>query len=197
MTNSTGAIDNTSTSDSQSKFNSTVALAVAIAATFMALAAIKESNIDQTRGGESAQAINTWAYFQAKNTRLTLAQATIEQLRALQSLVNNPSEAAKLEAAIAKNVEDARRYENEKENLRLSAEALQEASSHLGIFHRQLDLSKAALAVSIAMCGVAALTRKKWLLKIALAFIAFGLFWGLAAFFGISISTGVFTAWLS
>lgn len=183
--------------DKRSKLNSTVAITVAIAATFMAIASIKAANLDARRGGHSSQAYNTWNYFQAKNTRQSLAESTVEQLRALQSVVSDPDTANKLTAAIAQNSEDVLRYAKEKEELRLKAEGLQAEGARLGIFHDQFDLSKAALAVSIAICGLTALTQKKWLLNLAAFFIAFGLFWGILGFFQVGLRTGFLTSWLS
>jgi len=51
----------------------------------------------------------------------------------------------------------------------------------------QFDLSEAALSIAIALLGVSALTRKKWLVGLAILFAGFGVVMGLAGFLGWSL----------
>ena len=48
----------------------------------------------------------------------------------------------------------------------------------------QFDLSDAALSIAIALYGISALTRKRWLLVMATGLAAFGMFFSLAGFAG-------------
>lgn len=51
----------------------------------------------------------------------------------------------------------------------------------------QFDMAEATLSVAIALAGVTALTRKRWLLGLALLFAAFGGVLGVAGFMGFSL----------
>jgi hypothetical protein len=51
--------------------------------------------------------------------------------------------------------------------------------------------------VAIALLGVTALTRKRWLLWLAGAFLAFGLLFGMAGFFNWPIHPDKVMSWLS
>ena len=46
----------------------------------------------------------------------------------------------------------------------------------------QFDLAEACLSVAIALAGVTALTKKRWLFGVALAFGSLGTLYGLAGF---------------
>jgi hypothetical protein len=48
-------------------------------------------------------------------------------------------------------------------------------------------MAEATISIGIALFGVTALTQKRWLLFIGLAFAGFGLFLGIAGFAGWSI----------
>src|SRR6266542_2818865 len=69
-----------------SRLNSIVAVLVALAATFMALDNIKDGNIGQGMAQAQAKMVDSWSYYQAKSTKENLAQATLDQLLALQDV---------------------------------------------------------------------------------------------------------------
>jgi hypothetical protein len=52
----------------------------------------------------------------------------------------------------------------------------------MNVHDDQFDLAEAALSVAIALAGVTALTRKKWLFGLAFGFACIGLLYGLAGF---------------
>jgi hypothetical protein len=54
----------------------------------------------------------------------------------------------------------------------------------LNVHDDQFDMADAILSVSIALFGVTALTRKRWLLGVAIVFASFGTILGLAGFVG-------------
>ena len=88
---------------------------------------------------------------------------------------------------------DVKRYETEKNEIRAQAEGHQKRYSSLNLHDDQFDLSDAALSVSIALLGITALTKKKWLLVFAIAFMAFGMFFGIAGFLQWEIHPDVLT----
>jgi len=65
----------------KSKINSRVALFVAITATFMALCNVKDGNIVQAMSQAQAHSIDAWSYFQAKSTKQSIAENTLELLK--------------------------------------------------------------------------------------------------------------------
>src|ERR1700745_2907118 len=94
----------------KSKINSRVALFVAITATFMALCNVKDGNIVQAMSMAQAHSIDSWSYFQAKSTKQSIAENTLELLK----LQNNPANAA----IIKKFEEKISRYEKEKAEIK-------------------------------------------------------------------------------
>jgi len=58
-------------------------------------------------------------------------------------------------------------------------------------------MSEATISIAIALLGVSALTRKKWLVGLAILFAAFGVLMGLAGFFAWGIHPDAFAKFLS
>lgn len=65
----------------RNRINSRVALFVAITATFMALCNVKDGNIVQAMSQAQAHSIDAWSYFQAKSTKQSIAETTIELVK--------------------------------------------------------------------------------------------------------------------
>src|SRR5689334_16792280 len=101
----------------KSKINSRVALFVAVSATFMALCNVKDGNIVQAMSQAQAHAIDAWSYFQAKSTKQSIAENSLELLR-LQRLPANDS-------VIKKYEDEINRYEKEKTGIKAQAEGFQ------------------------------------------------------------------------
>jgi hypothetical protein len=158
-----------------------VALLVALAATFVAVASVKDRNLTLGMMRAQAKAVDTWNYYQAKSMKQNLAEATLDQLRAVQSAAS-AQPAAALEKRIASYEAQVTRYEKEKEEVKVEAEGYERQYEVLEVRHDQFDLSDAAMAVAIALLGVTALTRKRWLLGVAAVFLAVGVMFGVAAF---------------
>src|SRR5579885_1344486 len=71
--------------------NSWVAVAIAILAAFMGICSIKDGNVVQNMQQSQAQWIDNWTYYQAKNIRQDIYQATADQMRAQGSLQTTPA----------------------------------------------------------------------------------------------------------
>src|SRR5262245_10052458 len=61
--------------------NTLVAVSVAVVATFTALCNVKDGNIVQAMQQAQASAVDAWAYYQAKGTKLNIAEAALDNLR--------------------------------------------------------------------------------------------------------------------
>jgi len=168
---------------SKSKINSVVALMVAITATFMALCNVKDGNIVQAMSQAQANALNAWSYFQAKSTKQSIAENSLELVK----LQNMPAS-----ADIIKSYEDKiARYEKEKAEIKTQAEGFQKQYDDINLFDDQFDMTDALLTISIAMFGIASLTQKKWLLYFASSVSITGIILGLTAFMKISLHSDI------
>ncbi len=168
----------------ESRFNGFIALFVAVVATFMALCNVKDGNVVQAMQQSQAKAIDQWAYYQSKSTKQHIAENTADMLK-IQLDMNptlKPEIRAKVEAKIAAQESAAKKYEKEKEGIK--AEAVQAAKDYdaMNIHDDQFDLAEACLSVAVALAGVTALTKKRWLFAVAGAFASFGILFGLAGF---------------
>ena len=178
----------------ESKLYNTIALMVALVATFMAICGVKAGNLGQAMSEAQSHMIDSWSFYQAKSTKQNLAEATLVQLqvqRAVGATTMSPEVRADLDAKIAKYAANVQRYEKEKNEIKEQAEGYASQYQSLNSHDDQFDLSDAALSVAIALLGVTALTQKRWLLVVALVFTAFGVFFGLCGFFGWMVDPGV------
>ncbi|MGC4039084.1 MAG: DUF4337 domain-containing protein [Chitinophagaceae bacterium] len=164
---------------SKSKINSRVALFVAITATFMALCNVKDGNIVQAMSQAQAHAIDEWSYFQAKSTKQSIAENTLELMK-LQHVQGNDTVIKKYEEIVA-------RYEKEKAEIKTQAEAYGKEYDDINLFDDQFDMTEALLTISIAMFGITSLTQKKWLLTFSSVVSLIGIILGLTAFMKISL----------
>jgi len=179
-----------------SPLNNIVAVLVALTATFMALCNIKDGNITQAMQQAQAGALDQWSYYQAKSTKQNLAEAMLDQFTIERDMATGP-ERDVLEKKVAAYAANVKRYDSEKAAIKSKAEGFQKQYDDLNIHDDQFDMSDAALSVALAMLGVTALTKKKWLLVVCGAFLFFGYFFGCAGFFGWSVHPDFIARWLS
>ena len=163
----------------KSKINSRVALFVAITATFMALCNVKDGNIVQGMEQAQAHALDAWSYFQAKSTKQSIAENSLELMK-----VQNSQGSTEV---IRKYEDEVNRYEKEKAEIKKQAEGFQKEYDDINLFDDQFDMTEALLTISIAMFGITSLTQKKWLLYFAASVSLLGIILGVAAFMKISL----------
>ncbi|MEA2413910.1 MAG: hypothetical protein QOI58_567 [Thermoanaerobaculia bacterium] len=182
---------------SDSRLNSIIAALVAIAATFMALCNVKDGNIVQGMTQAQANAVDQWSYYQAKGMKQNLAEATLDQLQLQRAMLTDPKFAPMLDAKIALYEKQVKKYEKEKIDIKANAEGAQKEYDRLNLHDDQFDMSDACLSVAIALFGVTALTKKRWLLALACVFMFFGVLFGLAGFFAWKLHPDFFAKFLS
>jgi hypothetical protein len=168
----------------ESRLNTIVAACVAVIATFMSLCSVKAENIVQQMQQAQANAVDQWSYYQAKSTKENLAQATAEQLEVQRDVATSlsPEQRARLDAAIQKQTDAAKRYAKEKNDIKAHAKSYEAQFAALDVHNDQFDMAEATLSVALALLGVTALTQKRWMLAVAGLFCAFGLVMGVAGF---------------
>ena len=176
----------------RARLNAAVALTVALLATFMGICKIKDDNICQAMQQAQADKIDHWSYYQARNVRQEVAEATATQLRLQQASQPAAAQAAYAEA-IARYDQVARDQAQKKQQVAAQADADQKNYDALNYRDDQFDLSDALLDISISLLAVTALTRKRWLYWIALVPTAFGILMGLAGLLGWSLHPDALT----
>jgi hypothetical protein len=164
-----------------------VALTVALAATFMAIAGVKDRNITLRMNQAQAKAIDTWNYYQSKSMKQNLAEATLDQMTAVGGA----------ETSLERYKKQVARYDKEKAEVKEEAEGYEKKYEALNAQHDLFDLSDAGMSVAIALLGVTALTKKRWLLAVAFVFVAAGAFFGIAGFMNLSIHPEHLVSWLA
>jgi type VI protein secretion system component VasF len=165
--------------------NNLIAMLVALLATFMALCNIKDGNIVQAMSQDQAKAVDQWSYYQAKGMKENLAESVRDQLSLRKEQPGlSPQESALLDQQIKKYGGIVAKYVKEKEAIKKDAEDAQKDYDRLNVHDDQFDMSEAAISIAIALLGVSALTRKKWLVGFAVLVAGFGVVMGLAGFLG-------------
>ncbi|MEA2163379.1 MAG: hypothetical protein QOK37_1506 [Thermoanaerobaculia bacterium] len=172
---------------SESRLNSIIALLVAIAATFMAVCNVKDGNIVQAMAQAQANALDQWSYYQAKGMKLNLAESGLDQLTLQRMILTDQKFAPIIDKKILSYQAQVKKYEKEKADIKKQAEGFQKEYDALNVHDDQFDMCEACISVAIALFGITALTRKKWLLGVASVFVFFGVLFGLAGFLGWSI----------
>ena len=176
--------------------NACVAITVALLATFMGVCKVKDDNIVQAMQQAQADKLDHWNFYQARNIRQELAEATATQLR-LGKLSRTAPEAAAYDEAIARYDAKAAGEALKKAALKAQAEQDQQTYDKLNRRDDQFDLSDAALAIAIALLAVAALTKIWWMYWLSWLPIGFGVLMGLAGLLGWSLHPDTLSRLLS
>jgi hypothetical protein len=161
------------------RLNVAVAITVALLATFMGICKVKDDNIVQAMQQAQADKLDHWAFYQARNLRQDLAEATATQLE-LARLAAPTVNADAYGVAIARYRAVAQNEATKKAELRAQAEQDQKTYDSLNYRDDQFDLSDALIAIAIAMLAVTALTRLWPLYWASLVPTAFGVLMGVA-----------------
>ncbi len=163
--------------------NRWVAVTVAVLSTFMGICKVKDDNVVQAMQQAQADKIDHWAYYQARNIRQQVAEATALQLQLAQAGLPEARQ-AEYAKAIAQYQAVAADQAKKKELLRQQAELDQTQYDQLNFHDDQFDLSDASLAIAISMLAVTALTRQRWLFWLTMVPTGFGLVMGVAGLVG-------------
>ena len=168
------------------RLNAAVAVTVALLATFMGICKVKDDNIVQAMQQAQADKLDHWAFYQARNLRQDLAEATATQLE-LAAPAAGAAQAAAYATAITRYRTLAQEQARKKNEVRAQAEQDQKTYDALNYRDDQFDLSDALIAIAIAMLAVTALTRLWALYWAALLPTAAGVLMGVAGLAGLTI----------
>jgi hypothetical protein len=178
------------------RLNAAVAITVALLATFMGICKIKDDNIVQAMQQAQADKIDHWSFYQARNVRQEIADATLTQLKLQQAAQPAPAQAAYAEP-IARYDALVKDQAQKKEEVRKQAIADQATYDALNYRDDQFDLSDALLAIAISMLAVSSLTQLMWLYLASLVPAGLGVLMGVAGLAGLHIHPDRLAALLS
>jgi len=169
--------------------NAVVAISVAITATFTALCNVKKGNVVEAMARAQASGIDSWAYYQAKGTKLNIAESALDSLRIQRETTPGMTSEGRafIDRKLGDYAEKIRRYDVEKEEIKRKAEGFHEHYEVLDARHDQFDMAEALASIAIALLGLTALTQKKWLFYLAWGFAGLGIVLGLAGFIGLGL----------
>ena len=187
---------NSNVKNTSGLLNTLVAITVALLATFMGVCKVKDDNIVQAMQQAQADKLDHWNFYQARNVRQDVAEATVVQLR-LARAGRAGAEAVAYDEAIARYESKAANEAQKKQDLKSQAEQDQKTYDQLNYRDDQFDLSDAALAIAIALLAVTALTQLWWMYWAASVPIAFGVVMGLSGLLGWALHPDVLTRLLS
>jgi hypothetical protein len=166
------------------RLNNTIALLVAVTATALALTNIKDGNVVQRMSVARSQSVNAWAHYQAKSLKQSLAQSALDQLELQAQIVDRFEVRARITSKVAGYRGEIERYEGEKLQIKLKAESFEKDYERLNFTDDQLDMAEACLSMALALYGVTALTRRRWLLYLSGFVAVWGTAHALAGFAG-------------
>ena len=173
-------------SESKNRLNNWVAITVAIISVSMAITKVKDDNIVQAMLQAKSDAVDSWNEYQSKKIKQHMAELGLNQVRALQVLVQGKGNAEL--ASQQKSYQEAIvRYQAEEDTLTKKAKGFEKQYDDLNFRDDQFDLSDATLSISLAMLAITALTGKRKLLALAWLFAGFGLLMGLAGLLGLPL----------
>ena len=169
--------------------NTIVAISAAITATFIAVCNVKDGNICQGMQQAQASAVDAWSNYQAKGTKLNIAESALDGLRIQRETMPGMTREGRalIDLKIGDYTDKIRRYELEKAEIKRTAQGFQEDYERLDSRHDQFDMAEALTSIAVALFGITALTQKKRLLTLAWAFAAIGVVLGLAGFFRLGL----------
>src|SRR5260370_17171197 len=140
--------------------NTTVAIIVAVAASFVALCNVKDGNIVQAMQQAQANSVDAWSYYQAKSTKQNIADGLIDQLsvqRDSQANLSNEARAV-LERKIAEYAAKAKQDDAAKQKIKQSAEDFQKDYDRLNFLDDQFNIPDATLPPTIPLSRLTPLT---------------------------------------
>ena len=188
-------LDATDPEAPKSRLNATVAVTVAILATFMGLCKVKDDNIGQAMQQAQADKVDDWSWYQAKKTRDEMMGEHVANLTIQAASANGEARVA-IRKEVARVEADLAKKKDELKDTQAKAEKDGKDYDALNYRDDQFDLSDSALALSISLLAVTALTQKRWLFVVALVPMLFGVLMGLAGLFGWHVHPDAAANWL-
>ncbi|MCX7357232.1 MAG: DUF4337 domain-containing protein [Alphaproteobacteria bacterium] len=174
------------------RVNNLVALSIAVWAAFVAITAIKGSNVEQQMAHAEAERNNSWAWYQAVRVREDMATYQLANLQ--REARHRPD--AQLQAEITEQIAEVGRVRERKDEVQARATAAEAEHARLSVFDDQYDISSALISIAMAILAVCLLVRLQWLFWFSLAPGLLGMAFGLTAMLQIPVQVGQLIGWL-
>lgn len=172
--------------------NNLVALTIAVLAAFVAITAIKASNVEQQMDQAQAERNNSWAWYQAVRVREDMATYHLADLERAARTTNDSA----LAAEITEQNAEIDRVRARKDEVQGRATAAEAEHARLSTFDDQYDISGALISIAMAILAVCLLIRARWLFWFSLAPGLIGIAFGLTAMLQIPVNVGALISWL-
>lgn len=190
------AKDKADAGNARNRLNTLVAISVALLATFMGIGKVKDDNIVQAMQQAQAAKIDNYTWYQARNIREEVANATVAQLT-VQAAAAPPATQLTFQEQIKKYQAIAQDQEEKKRTQQAAADQADKTYNELNLHDDQFDLSDAMLALAISLLAMTALTQKRWLFILSMVPTVFGVVMGLAGLIGWRLHPDLLTRLLS
>lgn len=174
------------------RVNNLVALSIAILAAFVAITAIKGSNVEQQMAHAEAERNNSWAWYQAVRVREDMATYQLANLQ--REARYHPD--TQLQAEITEQIAEVGHVRERKDEVQTRATEAEAEHARLSVFDDQYDISSALISIAMAILAVCLLVRTRWLFWFSLAPGLLGMAFGLTAMLQIPVQVGQLIAWL-
>lgn len=174
------------------RVNNLVALTIAVLAAFVAITAIKGSNVEQQMAHAEAERNNSWAWYQAVRVREDMATYQLANLQ--REARYRPD--AQLQAEITAQIAEVGHVRERKDEVQARATSAEAEHARLSVFDDQYDISTALISIAMAILAVCLLTRSRWLFWFSLVPGLLGMAFGTTAMLQIPIHVGQLIAWL-
>jgi hypothetical protein len=170
----------TAASDARARrLNTWVAITVALLATFMGICKVRDDNLVQAMQQAQADKIDHWSFYQARNIRQEIAQATVDQLEL--TIAAQPEQVRSRATPVLDRYKALVTDQKlKKDSLRVQAEADQKLYDALNFHDDQFDLADALTAIAISLLALTSLTQRRWLFWVAMTASVLGVIMGLA-----------------
>jgi hypothetical protein len=149
---------NESAEEAHSSFDRYVAVTMAILAVLLASDSLFSHRAHTEELLNQAQASDQWAFYQAKTIRRAVYDATGQ----VAGLTTGPS-APKAEAVVKAFEASVARYEKEAEAIQEDAKKFEEESKLFGRRANRYDIGEIFLEISIVLCSMAIMTKRRML----------------------------------
>ena len=152
--------------EAKEPFEKRVAITIAILAVALTVVQSKSDNAKTDAILKTSEAANQWGYYQAKSLKQNLAETENRLLTLLQPASDSTARTATAEKAAA----EAKRYDEEKKEIKTEAEKLGRAAEHESKINDRCDFAALGLQIAVVICSVAILSKWRlfWFIGITL-----------------------------
>jgi hypothetical protein len=178
----------------EKRLNDLVAITVVILSVFMAVTKIKDDNIVQAMQLAKADAVDSWAEYQATRIKLHTDENSLAQLQALNGGVTLDRDLTAKQ--IAAHQSDIKKYNDRSRETMEKAKSLEAQYNALNFRDDQFDMSDAFLSIALAVVAVSALVDSFPLLYFGWVAAALGLAFGISGFAGFNFRPDWLAAFL-